>query len=138
MHFCCVSCVVLGYVTCVIYKGGPYRSIFLHSPGDLFPIDISSEKQISERRQKRGRTKLRNAHFDSSRHPACVDSPSNQITPWVLRQSRIHWKLARMIAKHDKDRWTQLISNWNPAISTKPRGYQNQGRPAKRWDDVIN
>ena len=36
------------------------------------------------------------------------------------------------------DRWTKLISNWNPAISTKQTGCLKQGRPAKRWENDIN
>ena len=44
------------------------------------------------------------------------------ITSCIFRQSRIHWKQTRMIAKHHDDRWTKLISNWNPAISTKQKG----------------
>ena len=59
------------------------------------------------------------------------------ITSWILRQSQIHWWQARMIAKHHEDRWTKLASNWNPAISTKQKGYGKQGRPAKRWEDDL-
>ena len=54
-------------------------------------------------------------------------------TPWILRQSRIFWRRARMIPKHHEDRWTSLVSNWNPAVSTK-----QQGRLTKRWEDDIN
>ena len=35
-------------------------------------------------------------------------------------------------------RWTTLVSNWNPATSTKQKGYRKQGRPAKRWEDDLN
>ena len=63
---------------------------------------------------------------------------ANGITSWILRQSKMHWKQARMIAKHHEERWTKLISNWNPAISTKQKGYRKQGRMAKRWEDDIN
>ena len=45
---------------------------------------------------------------------------------------------ARLIAKHREDRWTKLITNWNPAISTQQKGYEKQGRPAKRWEDDLN
>ena len=38
------------------------------------------------------------------------------ITLWVLRQSRIYCKQARMIAKHHEDCCTKLDSHWNPAI----------------------
>ena len=30
------------------------------------------------------------------------------MTSWILRQSRMYWKLARMIAKHNDSRWTKL------------------------------
>ena len=43
-----------------------------------------------------------------------------------------------MIAKHHEDRWTKVVSNCNPAISTKQQGYRKQGRPAKRWEDDLN
>ena len=43
-----------------------------------------------------------------------------------------------MIAKRHEDRWTKLVSNWNPAISTEQKGYHKQGRPAKRWEDDFN
>ena len=36
-----------------------------------------------------------------------------------------------MIPKHHEDRWIKLISNCNPAISTKQNGYRKQGRQAK-------
>ena len=41
-----------------------------------------------------------------------------------------------MIAKHHKDRWTKIVSNWNPAISTKHKGYWTQGRAKLREDDL--
>ena len=43
-----------------------------------------------------------------------------------------------MIAKHHEDRWTKLVSNWNPAVSTRQTGYRKQGRPAKRWEDDLD
>ena len=43
----------------------------------------------------------------------------NGLPSWILTQSRIYGKQARMIAKLHEDRWTKLISKWNPAISTK-------------------
>ena len=60
------------------------------------------------------------------------------ITSWILRQSRIYWKQARLIAKHHDDRLTKPVSKWNPAVSTKQKWYQKQGRPAKTWDDDLN
>ena len=32
----------------------------------------------------------------------------------------------------------KLVSNWNPAILIKRKGYRKQGRPAKRWEDDLN
>ena len=43
-----------------------------------------------------------------------------------------------MIAKHHEDRWTKLVATWNPAISTKQKGYRKQGRLAKRWEHDLN
>ena len=60
------------------------------------------------------------------------------IESWFLRQGPIYWRQARMIAKHHEDCWTKLVSNWNPAISTKQQWYRKQGRPAKRWEDDLN
>ena len=53
-------------------------------------------------------------------------------------QGRRYWKQARMIAKHHDGSWTQLISTWNPAISTKQKGYRKQGRPARSREDDNN
>ena len=36
------------------------------------------------------------------------------------------WKQVRMIAEHHEGRWTERISNWNPAISTKQEGTKNK------------
>ena len=44
---------------------------------------------------------------------------ANGITSWILQQSPMYWRKSRMIAKHHQDRWTQHVSNWNQAISTK-------------------
>ena len=38
------------------------------------------------------------------------------ISSRIPRQSRIHRKRARMIAKHPEGRWTKLTPNWNPVI----------------------
>ena len=37
-----------------------------------------------------------------------------------------------MSTKHHDDRWTKLVSNWKPAVSTKQEGYWKQSRPAKK------
>ena len=63
---------------------------------------------------------------------------ANGIKPWVLRQSELYWKQARMIAKHHDDRWTRLIAKWSPTISTKQRRYWKRGRPANSWENDIN
>ena len=60
------------------------------------------------------------------------------ITLWILRQSQIYWRQARTTAKHHEERWTEPVSNWNPAISTEQQGYLKHGRPAKRWEDDHN
>ena len=39
---------------------------------------------------------------------------------------------------HHAGRGTKLVSNWNPAISTKQIGYGKQGRRANRWEDDSN
>ena len=43
------------------------------------------------------------------------------IVSWIVRQSRIHWKQAKMIDKHHQDRWTKFVSNWNQVISNQAR-----------------
>ena len=62
---------------------------------------------------------------------------AKRCTSWILRQSQIYWRQARMIAKHHEDHWTKLVSNWNPAVSTKQKRVQ-QRRKAKRWEDDLN
>ena len=62
---------------------------------------------------------------------------ANRITSWILRQSLTNREPARMIAKQYEDR-TKSVSNWNPAISTKQKGYRKQGRPPKRLEDDLN
>ena len=73
-----------------------------------------------------------------ARHQADDLLVASGITSWVLRQSRIFWKQARMIAKHHEDCCTKLDSHWNPAISTKQTGYRKQGRTAQRWEDDVD
>ena len=34
-----------------------------------------------------------------------------------------------MIAKHHEGRWTKIVSNWNPAVSTKQKGYCSTSNP---------
>ena len=36
-----------------------------------------------------------------------------------------------------KERWTKLVSNWNPAMSSRRKGYQKLGRTAKRREDWL-
>ena len=50
---------------------------------------------------------------------------------WILRQSRNYRKPTRMIAKHHDNRWTKLVTNCNPAISTKQKRYPKQERHGK-------
>ena len=47
---------------------------------------------------------------------------ASRITSWILRQSKVYWKQARMLAEHHEDRWTKLVSNWNSALSKKQTG----------------
>ena len=42
-----------------------------------------------------------------------------------------------MISKHHDDRKTKLVSNWNPAMSTK-QGHQKHERTAKRCEDDLS
>ena len=53
------------------------------------------------------------------------------ITPWILKQSRLYWKQAITIAKHHADRWTRLISQWRPVMSTKQKGTETEDDPPK-------
>ena len=57
---------------------------------------------------------------------------ANRNTSWLLRQRQIYGRQARIIAKHHKDRWTKLVSCWNPARSTKQQGHRKQGRQVDR------
>ena len=41
-----------------------------------------------------------------------------------------------MSAKHHDDCWTKLISNWNPAISTKQKGGKKEDQPRDGEDDL--
>ena len=65
-------------------------------------------------------------------------SASDGITSWILGQSQIYWKQARINARDHERRWTKLICNWSPAISTTQKSYHKQGGLAKIWEDDIN
>ena len=52
-------------------------------------------------------------------HEADVLSAPSGITSWIFRKNQIYWRPAMMIAKHGEDHWTKLVSNWNPATSTR-------------------
>ena len=44
-------------------------------------------------------------------HEADVLSAPSGITSWIFRQNQIYWRTAMMIAKHDEDHWTKLVSD---------------------------
>ena len=44
-------------------------------------------------------------------HEADVLSAPSGITSWIFRQNQIYWRPAMMIAKHDEDHWTKLVSD---------------------------
>ena len=76
------------------------------------------------------------------------DNPEDKIEPWVDYITRATHKVKDLLVasgitswilrQSHEDRWTKLVSNWNPAISTKQKGYRKQGRPARRWADDLN
>ena len=39
-----------------------------------------------------------------------------------------------LMEHHHERRWTKLISNWNPSISTKQKRYLTQGRPRQEME----
>ena len=53
------------------------------------------------------------------------------ITSWILRQSLIYGRQATMIAKDHEDRWTTVVSNWKPAMSTQQKGTGNSENRAR-------
>ena len=72
-------------------------------------------------------------HEESHTHKVDELLTANRNTSWILRQRQIYGRQARIIAKHHKDRWTKLVSNWNRARSTKQEGHRKQGRQV---DDI--
>ena len=70
-------------------------------------------------------------HIARVTHKADDLLAASGITSWILRQSQMNWRQARMIADHHEDCWPILVSNWDPARSTTHKRYQKQGSPAK-------
>ena len=61
---------------------------------------------------------------------------ANRNTSWILRVRQIYARQATIIAKHHKDRWTKLVSYWNPARSNKQKGHRKQARKTSWQDDI--
>ena len=67
-------------------------------------------------------------------HKADDLSAASGITSWILRQSKICWRQASMIATHHEDRWTKLLSNINQAKrvpQTMKTGHEVGRRPRR-------
>ena len=77
----------------------------------------------SAKRRTRRRTEAMVDCIVRASHKADGQLAANGITSWILGQSRIYWKQARMMTKQHEGRWTRLTSNWTPAISTKQNGF---------------
>ena len=62
------------------------------------------------------------------------------ITSWILSQSQIYWRHARMIATHHEHSGTKLVSNQlEPSyLNQATEGYWKQERLAMTWEDDFN
>ena len=54
----------------------------------------------------------------------------------------IYWKRKRRwtkrISQQDSNRWSQLVTRWEPEVNNPRKAARKQARPCKRWDDDIN
>ena len=87
------------------------------------PQDLNEQEQSSHDADS-------NSSFDEVTNEEPEDKLEPRSTAWCeqLTRQTICWQ--QMEARrgyHHEGRWTRLFSNWNPAISTKERGYQVQG-----------
>ena len=97
-------------------------------------IHTSRTNQDPNEQEESSRNADSNPRFDEIPQ----DNPEDELEPRVdptkratqngrLTSSQIFWKQARMIAQHHEGRWTKIVSNWNPATSTKQKGHRKQG-----------
>ena len=57
---------------------------------------------------------------------------------WTTLFLRKQWRWAQRIANQSQDRWSRLVTQWQPELDTKRHAQRQQARPRKRWDDDIN
>ena len=72
-------------------------------------------------------------HIVSETHKADDLLAADGIKTWILR-----WKDILETVKTPRRTLDKAYLDWNPAVSTKQKGYRKQGRRAKRWEDDIN
>ena len=122
------------------YAAAHAANVELHDP-DSEPVDGTTEhnNQDMNEHEESSHDADSNPCFrtvgrlrDETTHKADGLFAANGIKSWIFRQSQIHWRQARMIAKRHDDRRTKLVSNWNPAVSSKQKGDQKQGRLARK------
>ena len=70
----------------------------------------NSQKTIQKTSQNRG-----SDYITRATHIADDFLAASGITVWIFRQSQIYKGQAKMVENHHEDRWTKLVSNWNPA-----------------------
>ena len=74
-------------------------------------------------------------HRTIETHKADDLSVARRIVPWIVMQSQIYWRQARMIAQKPRRPLDQTCLQLE---HSKHQGYRKQGRLAKRWEDDLN
>ena len=60
------------------------------------------------------------------------------IQDWTTQYLRRKWRWSRRIAQQSHDRWSWVVSHWEPQLNDKRPRNRHSSRPRKRWDDDIN
>ena len=61
-----------------------------------------------------------------------------KIDEWTTYYLRRKWLWARRIAQQNNNRWSKIVTQWNPQSTNHQQARRAQSRPCKRWDDDIN
>ena len=64
---------------------------------------------------------------------ACLAMEKANVPDWVEEQRRRKWRWAGHIMRRDDMRWSWRFALWEPFT----RGSRNVGRPARRWEDIL-
>ena len=59
------------------------------------------------------------------------------LADWVELYWRRKWRWSKRVASQSKNRWSYIITTWDPAADNQRRTGRKQARPKKRWDDDI-